>query len=124
MYGRWSRLIAAKIEQLGREAEIHIRKESGQNEFGNVTDKRVLDRTIQAFRTYPNRNTQVQSVKGTRNRDNPVFLMVNTDNPPAPPESGDYLVYDGTTYKMLSPTPYETHIEIFGDPVIHDDTNQ
>lgn len=107
----------AQIHRLGQNAVVKKRTETGQNEFGNPTDEYTAQQTVIAFRTYPNRNTQVESNVGDLGRDNPVFLIAIGENQPAPPEENDHLVYDGTEYEVKSPTVYDTHIEVFGDVV-------
>jgi hypothetical protein len=117
--------VAAQLFRLGREATVKPRVESGTNEFGNVTDDHndSNSRTVIAFRTYPNRNTQITSNRGDRDQDRPVFLVPNTEDQPKPPDPEDMIVYDGTEYEVKSHTPYETHVEFFGAPIIHDESN-
>lgn len=111
--------VVAQIHRLGQEAEVKIRDETGQNEFGNVTDQYITDRTVLAFRTYPNRNTQVEKRIGDRNQDNPVFLVPIGDGLPNPPAQESHIVFEGKEYEVKSHTKYDTHIEFFGEPVIH-----
>jgi hypothetical protein len=116
------RQIVAQINRFGREVEVHTRSETGQNDFGNVQDDHIYDRDVIAFQTYPNRNTQIQTGSGDRDRDNPVFLVPNTDDQVAPPEPDDVIIYDDQKYEVKSHTRYDTHVEFFGDPVIHDES--
>ena len=120
----YHRQIVAQIYRLGREAEVKTRTETGQNEFGNMTDDHVSDRYVIAFQTYPNRNTQVEANIGDRNRDRPVFLVPNTDDQPAPPSEGDILSYNGQDYEVKAHTRYDTHVEFFGEPIIHNESGK
>lgn len=119
-----SKQVAAQIHRLGQEAKVKIRSETGQNDFGNVTDKHTFDRMVLAFRTYPNRNTQIESNVGDRDQDRPVFMVPIGDNQPDPPAEDDYLTYDETDYEVKSHTKYDTHVEFFGEPVIHDEQGE
>jgi hypothetical protein len=120
----YHRQVVAQIHRLGRKAEVKIRSETGQNEFGNMTDEYVPDRYVIAFQTYPNRNTQVESNVGNRGQDRPVFLVPNTDDQPDPPAEEDVLVYNGQDYEVKSHTRYDTHVEFFGEPIIHDEAGE
>lgn len=115
--------IVAQIGRLGREAEVLIRGETGQNEFGNVTDDYTLDRTVLAYKTYPNRNTQVENSVGDRSQDRPVFIVPKGRDQPKPPEEEDLIRFDGVDYEVKSHTEYDTHVEFFGGKLIHDDNN-
>jgi hypothetical protein len=117
-----SKRIIAQLHRFGRKAEVKVRTETGQNEFGNMTDTNVSDRTVIAFKTYPNRNTEVEKTFGDRARDKPVFLVPIGEDLPDPPEEKDHLVYDGQEYEVEAHTPYDTHVEFFGEPVIHEDS--
>ena len=108
---------------MGGEAKVLSRTQSGTNEFGNTTesiDRDNIDRTVITFQTYPNRNTSVESSSGVRHQDRPVFLVPNTDDQPEPPQEGEHMVYDGNEYEVKAHTEYQTHVEFFGEPVIHD----
>lgn len=111
--------VVGQIARMGERAEVKTRSETGQNEFGNVQHEWTIDRTVPAFRTYPNRNTQVESGIGERDQDRPVFLVPIRPDLPAVPEEGDRLVYGDTEYEVKSHTPYDTHVEFFGEPIIH-----
>lgn len=111
----------AQIHRLGQDATVKVRNETGQNEFGNPTDEYVADRTVLAARTYPNRNTSVESNIGDRARDKPVFMVPAGDDVPDPPDPEDVLTYDGQDYEVKAHTPYNSHVEFFGEPLIHDD---
>ena len=116
------RQIVAQIHRLGRKATVKVRNVTGENDFGNETDEYIADRTVIAFQSYPNRNTQVESSIGDRNRDRPIFIVPNTDDQPDPPDSDDHLVYNGQEYEVKAHTQYDTHVEFFGAPVIHDES--
>ena len=116
--------VAAQIGRVGREAEVLVRGETGQNEFGNMTDETAPDRTVLAFKTYPNRNTQIESNVGDRDQDRPVFLVPVGEDQPKPPEENDQIKYGGQKYEVKSHTPYDTHVEFFGEPVIHDEDGE
>jgi hypothetical protein len=114
------RSLAAKIYRLGREADVFVRTETGEDRFGNPTDDFTKDRTVLAARTYPNRNSDVTDSSGTRHEDEPVFMVPKGPDQPPVPGEGDRIKYDGVTYEVGSHTPYDTHIEFFGQ-VIHND---
>lgn len=116
------RQVAAQIHRLGREVDVLTRSETGTNDFGNMTDDHTVDRQVIAFRTYPNRNTDVESTIGDYSRDRPVFLVPIGDNQPEPPAVDEYIDYDGQKYEVKAHTEYDTHVEFFGEPVIHDES--
>ena len=116
--------IVAQIHRLGGFAEVLVRGETGQNDFGNMTDDYTKDREVLVFKTYPNRNTQVESNVGDRGQDRPVFLCPLGEDQPEPPAEEDHLVYDGQEYEVKSHTPYDTHVEFFGELVIHDEDGE
>lgn len=113
--------LVAQIARMGEECDVKVRVEGNENAFGNVTDSHVQDRTVIAARTYPNRNTEIESTVGDRMRDRPVFMVPKGPNQPQPPQPEDRLVYEGTEYSVKAHTPYETHVEFLGEPVIHED---
>lgn len=121
----YNRNIAAHLFRLGREATVKPRTTTGQNEFGNVTDGYPESETYKviAFKTYPNRNTQVNSNRGARDQDSPVFMVPTGGEQPDPPDPEDVLVFDGNEYEVKSHTEYDTHVEFFGAPIIHDQTD-
>ena len=115
--------VRAQIYRLGREAGVLERESSGQNEFGNQTethpDKDDPDRTVFALRTYPNRNTELQSRAGDMEQDRPVFIVPVSPDLPEPPQIHDHLEYNGEVYEVKAHTNYDTHVEFFGEPVRH-----
>lgn len=113
--------ITAHINRYGKEAEVKTRSEGSTNEFGNTTDTHTADRTVIAARTYPNRNTQVENNVGTRDRDRPVFIVSRRNDVPKPPQENDQIVFEGKTYEVKAHTEYDTHVEFFGEPVLHDE---
>lgn len=112
--------IVSRIYRHGQECEIHTLSKSGTNEWGNIEHENAYDRDVIAFRTYPNRNTQIQSDIGERNQDQPVFVVPVSDDQPDPPDESDHIIYDGTEYEVKALTTYDTHVEFFGDVVIND----
>lgn len=112
--------VAAQLFRRGRTATVKIKASTSQNAFGNIETQYTVDRTVIAFRTYPNRNTQIESKSGDLSQDRAVFLVPIGPDQPKPPETGNRLVYDGDEYEVKSPTPYDTHIEFFGSPIIHE----
>lgn len=116
--------LVAQLHRFGQFADVKVRNETGQNDFGNVTDEYVFDREVIAFRTYPNRNTQVESRIGDRGQDRPVFLVPKGPDQPDPPAEEDVLNYEGQDYEVKSHTPYDTHVEFFGEPLIHDESGE
>lgn len=113
------RRLAAQIDRFGQTAAVEIRNETGTNEFGNKTDEFVPSHTVLAFQTYPNRNTEVERRSGDRHQDRPVFLVPKGPEQNDPPAPDDRLVYKNKTYEVDSHTEYDTHVEFFGQPVIH-----
>lgn len=114
-----SRRVVAQIARLGKEADVLTRNKSGTNEFGNSEySDYTKDRTVLAFKTYPNRNTEVESDIGTYERDNPVFMVPKGPNQPKPPQEDDRISFDGSEYKVSTHTEYETHVEFFGDVIL------
>lgn len=114
-------LLVAQIHRFGIEADVKVRNETGQNEFGNMTDEYVQDRKVIAFKTHPNRNTQIESRVGDRGQDRPVFLVPKRGDHNAPPAEEDVLNYEGQDFEVKSHTEYDTHVEFFGEPLIHDE---
>ena len=121
-YGNHS--FVARLHQTGREVDVLERQDAPQNKFGNTEstydDESNPSRTVIAVRTYPNRNTEVNSNSGDYNRDKPIFLVPIGDNQPDPPSYLDQIVYDGIKYEVKSHTEYDTHVEFFGNKVLHD----
>lgn len=108
-----NRRILSTINRLGNEVVIKTRTETGSNAFNNPTSAWAESRTTQCVRTYPNRNTQYENKGGSYNEDRALFLF----EAGKAPESGSRIVYNGTEYEVKSPTPYDTHVAVFGEPV-------
>lgn len=105
-----SRSIESVISRLGKEVDVLSRSETGTDAFNNPTSQWNKIGTTHAVRTYPNRNTQMNSGGGPYESDNPVFLFMDGETPP----SDGRIVYDGVTYEMQAPTHYEDHSAMFG----------
>lgn len=116
--------LVAQIHRFGLTADVKVRNETGTNEFGNMTDEYVTDRTVTAFRTYPNRNTAVENESGDRMQDRPVFLVPKGPDQADPPDEEDVLNYAGQDYEVKAHTSYDTHVEFFGEPLIHDESGE
>ena len=116
--------LVAQLYRFGYEADVKIRSTTGTNEFGNTTDEYILDRTVIAFRTYPNRNTSVENNEGDRSQDRPVFLVPKGPDQPTPPEPEDVLNFEGQDYEVKAHTHYDTHVEFFGEPLIHNEAGE
>lgn len=108
-----NRRILSTINRLGNEVVIKTRSESGTNDFNNPVSTWSKSRTTQCVRTYPNRNSQYENKGGSYNEDRALFLFEAGEAP----ESGSRIVYNGTEYEVKSPTPYDTHVAVFGEPV-------
>lgn len=108
-----SRAVKSAIYRLGQEAVIKTRSESGSNEFNNPESSWSESYTTQCVRTYPNRNTQIESGGGNYDQDRALFLFERGNAP----DGGSRIVYDGSNYELKSPTKYDTHVAIFGEPV-------
>lgn len=113
--------LAPTLFKLGEFAGVLSPSTSGYNEFGNPTESmpQNFDREVIAFKTYPNRNTEVSANIGDLDQDRPVFLVPIGNNQPDPPAEGDHIFYDGEEYEVKAHTPYDTHVEFFGAPVIN-----
>jgi hypothetical protein len=107
----YRRQFAAKLHRLGQVVSVLKRVESSDNELGNTTFTFTNDRDVIAFRTYPNRNTEIEGNKGDRERDAPVFCFPTGPDQPEPPAFEDRLQYNGQTYEMGARTVYDTHVE-------------
>jgi hypothetical protein len=106
-----SRQVRRSIHRLGKVVTILERAETGSNEFNNPeSDYSDQGETSQCIRTYPNRNTQLDNQGGSYERDRPLFIFSNGEEPP----SDARIIYNGITYEMQSPTFYDTHVAIFG----------
>jgi hypothetical protein len=116
-----SNSFVSTLFRLGTIAGVKSPTTDGFNEFGNTTNTFPddFDREVIAFRTYPNRNTQVEANIGDLDQDRPVFMVPNGESQPEVPAEGDHIFYEGNEYEVKSHTPYDTHVEFFGDPVIH-----
>lgn len=114
----YQRQIVSKIARLGQKAKVREKIETGSNKFNNPEHKYKSVREVFAFRTYPNRNTEVEKRQGERRRDKPVFLVATGENLPEPPEEGSRLVFNDNEYDVKAHTVYDTHVEFFGEQII------
>lgn len=105
--------ITTTIYRLGQEVVVKTRTQSGSDEFNNPISSWSEDYTTHCVRTYPNRNSQFERGGGPYNEDRALFIFEHGNAP----ESGSRIVYDGQEYELKSPTPYETHVAVFGEPV-------
>lgn len=108
-----SRQILSTISKLGQDAIIKTRSEAGTNEFNNPTSVWTQTDTARCVRTYPNRNSQYENKGGRYNEDRALFIFARENAP----QSSSRIVYDETEYELKSPTRYDTHVAIFGEPV-------
>jgi hypothetical protein len=108
-----SRRILSTIHKLGQEVSIKTRSETATNEFNNPVSSWEQTATAQCVRTYPNRNSQFESPGGSYNEDRALFIFARSEAP----QSGSRIVYDGEKYEVKSPTKYDTHVAVFGEPV-------
>jgi len=111
--------IGADIRRIGDEATVLTKQKVGEDEFGNPEWDHTEDRTVHVVRTYPNRNTTVESISGDRVSDRPVFIIPKGENEPDPPEPENHLTYNDRIYELQSPTHYDTHVEFFAELVRH-----
>jgi len=114
------RQVIAQIGRFGREARVLKNTKGDANDFGNPEDNYERKQTVLAFKTYPNRNTEAETTAGDLARDRPVFMVPVGRDQPDPPTQHDRLVYDGDKYEVKSLTRWETHVEFFGEQVIHE----
>lgn len=121
----YERQLLAQIERLGEVATVYRREQTSTDRFNNTEwgfdsdpDSDGNDETALCFRTYDNRNTEVQGNSGDRNRDAPLFIFPADDFPGGDVRLG-YPERDGgeTIYELQAPTRYQTHVEIFGEVV-------
>lgn len=108
-----NRGIRSTIHRLGNEVIIKTRTETGTDEFNNPISEWQESRTTQCVQTYPNRNTQIESGGGPYDQDRALFIFERSEAP----STGSRIVYDGTEYEVKSPTRYDTHVSVFGEPV-------
>jgi len=108
-----NRRIRSTIHRLGNDVVIKTRTETGDNEFNNPQSQWSESRTARCVRTYPNRNTQYENPGGRYNEDRALFIFERSEAP----DSGSRIVYNGTEYEVKSPTRYDTHVAVFGEPV-------
>jgi hypothetical protein len=108
-----NRGIRSTIHRLGNEVVVKTRQETGTDEFNNPVSQWQESHTTQCVRTYPNRNSQFERAGGPYNEDRALFIFERSEAP----NSGSRIVYDSTEYKVKSPTPYDTHVAMFGEPV-------
>lgn len=108
-----NRGILQTIHRLGEEVSIKTRDSQTDNAFNNPESMWTQERTAQCVRTYPNRNTQIESGGGSYNRDRALFIFEASESPNA----GVRIEYNETEYELKSPTRYETHVAFFGEPV-------
>lgn len=114
------RRLVAQLFRFGKPGIVMPRVTTGENEFGNTDDEFTgTTREVIAMKTYPNRNTEIESRIGTRERDRPVFLVPKGDDQPAPPGEKDHFMYESQEYEVKAHTEYDSHVEFFGEPVIH-----
>jgi len=112
--------VIAQIQRLGKEMKVLSRSPDGKNDFGNEDETHSFSHNVIAIQTYPNRNTELESRAGDFARDNPVFLVAISDDLPDPPAHNDRVVYNGDKYEVKAHTEYDTHVEFFGDQVLHE----
>lgn len=108
-----NRRIRSTIHRLGEEVVIKTASVNSDNEFNNPETTWSTERTARCVRTYPNRNSQFEGEGGSYNEDRALFIFERSEAPP----SGSRIVYDGASYEVKSPTRYDTHVAVFGEPV-------
>jgi hypothetical protein len=113
------RRVAVQISRFGQVAQVKVPTNGTENEFGNTEYDYIEDREVLATKTYPNRNTENETNVGDRAQDRPVFLVPATDSDTEPPQYEDRIVFDGTEYEVGAHTEYPSHVEFFGEPIIH-----
>lgn len=114
-----SRQVAAQIARFGQMIQVQVPTDDGENEFGNGKHSYADDRKVLAMRTYPNRNTESESNVGDRAQDRALFMVPATASDTKPPQFEDRIVFEGTEYEVGAHTTYPSHVEFFGEPIIH-----
>lgn len=97
----------------GKVASVLKQTQVGTDELNSPVYEWSADYEVKCVRTYPNRNTQVESPGGAYNRDSPTFLFERSEAP----EGGQRIRFDGQLYELESPTLYHTHAAIIGEQV-------
>lgn len=108
-----NRKIKSTIHRLGNKVQIKTRSEIGTDSFNNPISDWSNARTAKCVRTYPNRNSQFERDGGPYNEDRALFIFERGEAP----ESKSRIIYDNQEYEVKSPTQYDTHVAIFGEPV-------
>jgi hypothetical protein len=108
-----SRGILHTITRLGTEVDVFTRSVAGSDAFNNPESQWTKTGTAFCVRTYPNRNSQFENRMGSYNEDRALFIFERGQAP----ESSSRIDYKGQRYELKSPTPYDTHVAIFGEPV-------
>lgn len=108
-----NRRIRSTIHRLGNEVEVKTRSTSGSDSFNNPSSTWATAYTTRCVRTYPNRNSQFENRAGSYNEDRALFIFERGNAP----DSGSRIIYDSQEYELKSPTEYDTHVAIFGEPV-------
>lgn len=111
------RRVIAQIDRMGDTCEVLKQTQTGTDDFNNPQYEYTPERTVTAFRTYPNRNTEVKNSRGDYHRDNPVFIFPKGEHRNDPPGVEDRIRYKGRLYEMQAPTHYDSHVEYFGQKV-------
>lgn len=108
-----SRQILSTIRRLGKQVVVKTRSETGTDEFNNPISNWSKSHTARCVRTYPNRNSQFERSGGPYNEDRALFIFAREEAP----DSGSRIVYGSQEYHLKSPTEYDTHVAMFGEPV-------
>jgi len=110
-----TRLLDRSLSRLGKNIPVYEKTSTaGENKFGQQDTAWEQTGTVLAVRSYQNRNTTMNSTRGERHRDRPVFFFPADDHPP----SNARIKYDGLWYELDSITEHDTHTIAVGSEVI------
>lgn len=109
------RNLERSLSRLGTTVPVYEKSSTtGEDRFGQQNTSWSQTKTVLAVRSYQNRNTTVQTNRGERHRDRPVFFFPDGDHPP----SNARIKYDETWYELDSVTEHETHAVAVGSEVL------
>lgn len=109
--------LSSRIASLGETMRVLKPVQTTTDSFGGEETAYEFSHTVQASRTYPNRNTEVEKRYGERYRDNPMFVVPTAPRLPEPPAEGDRIEFANEQYEVLAHTNYGSHVEFMAENV-------
>lgn len=105
------------LSRLGKEVPVYEKSETtGENQFGQQNTTWNDTGNVLAVMSRQNRNTTMNTTRGERHRDRPIFFFPSDDHPP----SNARIKYNGRWYELDSITQFETHVVAPGSVVLDD----